>query len=467
MKNYQYKCTLLTDAVITSMAATEGYKESLDYLPGSKFLGIVAGELYDENQVEKTLDLFHNGKVRFGDARPFEDKEEYLKVPLSWYYEKGKSLFDKIYLHHNLPKNLPQLKQSRSGYFSPESNRYISISQDFSLKSAHDRAFRKAKDSQMFGYFSLKAGTGWTFKIKDDTANYADEIRSIIEGKHRIGRSRSAEYGLIAIDFLKEIEPDSIKDLSGEVILYAKSNLAFIDQNTGAYTAQPQVAQLVGTDKAEILWDKCQVISRNYKTWNRKRFNKDSDRVIIEVGSVFVVKLNTSVSSSFFSHGIGNHKNEGFGEVLINPCFLTFNNDFKLYPHRPTPTESFTVEKGENDDLLLQSLLRIQAQNNFDLQIDHEVNAFISKNNDKFNSISKSQWGMLRNYGKNLKDYRHFKKLVFDKEMGFVYKGQSENEWRQKNRRGVLEKYLDKLNEGMRLSFVVKLSNQMAKQKNR
>lgn len=466
MKKYQYTCTLLTDAVITSIAATEGYKESLDYIPGSKFLGIIAGKLYDEGQAEKTLDLFHNGNVKFGDAKPFNENEEYLKVPLSWYYEKGKSLFDEIYLHHDLPKDLPQLKQSRSGYFSPISKKFISISQDFSLKSAQDRDKRKSKDSQMFGYFSLIAGSKWTFTIDDQTGKYTDEIKHILEGKHRIGRSRSAEYGLVEIRFEKEIQTESSKSLNGELIIYAKSNLAFINEETGSYTSQPTAKQLTGTDNAEILWDKSQIRTSNYKTWNRKRFNKDSERIIIDGGSVFVVKLAGTINSDFFNNGIGNHKNEGFGEVLVNPDFLTFKNEFKLTKSELQYQEFFAKEKGDNDEILLQSLLKIKNQNDIEFQIDQKVNAFVKEHKGDFNSISKSQWGTLRNYGKHLKNYQQLKDLVFDSEVGFLYKGQSENEWRQKNRRGTLKKYLDGLEEGMRLPFLIKLSNQMAKQKN-
>lgn len=44
MKRIAFKCILQTDVVITSNAATEGFYKSLDYIPGSKFLGIVAGE---------------------------------------------------------------------------------------------------------------------------------------------------------------------------------------------------------------------------------------------------------------------------------------------------------------------------------------------------------------------------------------------------------------------------------------
>ena len=327
MKRYLFKCTLLTDAVITSMAATEGYKESLDYIPGSKFLGIAAGKLYNEDQASATLDIFHNGIVKFGDALPYSNENSFLKVPFSWFYEKGSSLFDKIYLHHNLPsEGFKQLKQARKGYFLPQTREFFTVVQDFSLKSAFDREKRKSEDGKMFGYFSLQAGTEWVFTIEDSSGKYAEEIKNVIIGKHRIGRSRSAEYGLVEIEFIREEPKQKDGDIEGEIILYAKSNLCFIDDLSGSYTAQPTAQQLTGSDAAEILWDKCHVRTRNYKTWNRKRSNRDADRVIIEAGSVFVLKSTEKISTDFMISGIGSHQNEGFGEVLLNPDFLTFSD---------------------------------------------------------------------------------------------------------------------------------------------
>src|SRR5690554_1408532 len=193
MKIYQYKCTLLSDIIITSEAATEGYAPSLDYIPGSKFLGIVAGKLYNEEATIQTLDLFHNGSVQYGDASLFYKNNQYFSPPFSWFTEKGKSIHEEVYIHHLLTSKDKQLKQVRSGYFSPASKSFVSLEQDYSLKSAQDSKTRRSKDGQMFGYHSLKAGTEWIFEIRDEKETYAEELKSALVGRHRIGRSRTAE----------------------------------------------------------------------------------------------------------------------------------------------------------------------------------------------------------------------------------------------------------------------------------
>lgn len=470
MKIYQYKCKLLTDVIITSDAATEGYSESLDYIPGSKFLGIVAGALYDEEDTEKTLDLFHNGVVQFGDAMPFVHAETLFKVPFSWYYAKGDGLSDIIYLHHNIKEDSGiQLKQAREGYFSADGKFFTALEQDFALKSAQDASKRKSAKNKMFGYFSLKAGSEWTFSIKDEKENYSDEIKSILNGKHRIGRSRSAEYGLVEISFETEISESSENIYKDEVIIYAQSNLCFYDEITGNTTAQPSGEQLTGDKDSVILWEKSQVRSRNYKTWNRHRANKDTERIIIERGSVFVVKLNNEVKSSFFYKKIGSHLSEGFGDVLVNPKFLKSENEklpFSLRKQEIAYNSYSVVEKGEEDAEVLRALGQIKLRGDNNYQVSKRVNAFIQENKSRFSGLSNSQWGVLRNYGKNIDKIEVFEKLIFDPNLGFLYTGQSEKEWRAKSRRVILKGYLDNLkvsHSALYFPFVVQLSNQMAK----
>ncbi len=475
MKIYQYKCTLLSDVIVTSEAATEGYRESLDYIPGSKFLGIAAGKLYDETNPQKTLDLFHNGTVKFGDATLVHQNIALYKVPFSWYHEKGQGLSESIFLHHKITETDQeyftregiQPKQARSGYFSSELGIFTTIEQGFSLKSAHSIERRRAKDSQLFGYYSMKAGSEWSFSINDQSGEYADELKDIMVGKHRIGRSRSAEYGLVSIEFMQQSASQEPIIFQDEVIIYAKSNLCFYDSITGRPTAQPTADQLIGTNAGKIDWNKSQVRSRNYKTWNRHRGNKDTERIIIERGSVFVVSVHDKANSTFLLNGIGSHQAEGFGEVLVNPEFLLaegYELPLRLKKMNIDYLQLYPIQNGEKDDEAFACLQNIKNRNNFNYSIDANVSTFIKNHGNDFAGISKSQWGTLRNYAKNLDDSQRFATLIFDKRCGFLYKGQSEKEWRAKNRRVILENYLINLNGTPDyLPFVIKLSNLMAK----
>ncbi len=468
-KIYQYKCTLLSDVILTSMANTQGYKESLNYISGAKWMGVLAQKFYNENDIQKTLDLFHNGTVHFSDATPMIGNTQTLKVPYAWFHVKGKNLSDNIYLHHYLNGEgaEKQLKQARNGFFSTETNEFTTLDQDFSIKSSYDATTRKSKDAEMYGYFSLKKGTVWTFCVEDEKGQYAEMIKAQFVGNHRIGKSKSAEYGWIEIEFLGEKQQMRSQIYEKEVILYAQSNLCFYD-DFGKCTAQPTVEQLVGTKNATIVWAKSQIRSRNYQTWNGKRNNRDADRLIIESGSVFFVQLdlNTTITADFIQNGLGSHRNEGFGKVLINPSFLTSNSeklDLSLQKIDLKHQRSYAYMGGKEDDLIWSCLENRQKTNDFDSIIDKKINEFVKNHKKVFDGISKSQWGALRNYAKFSDRMEHFEKLIFDKNIGFLYHGKSESDWRKNGRREKLKEHLNTLPPDEYLPFVVKLSNQMAK----
>lgn len=120
MKTLQFKCTLLTDIILNQNAATEGNQTSLDFIPGSNFLGIVAGELYPEIDSEDALKIFHSGKVRFGDAHPSLGGKRGLKIPAMFHVPKEQKEANEkqVYIPNGSEgeKEL-QLKQSKKDFY--------------------------------------------------------------------------------------------------------------------------------------------------------------------------------------------------------------------------------------------------------------------------------------------------------------------------------------------------------------
>ena len=473
MKRIKFECKLLSDVVLKSSSATEGFIDNLDYIPGAKFLGIAAGLLYDEKQIGKTLDLFHNGDTRFGDAHIALDGIRTSKVPASWFFKKGEGVGDEKYLHHKLSKEMKQdlsskgiqLKQARKGYFV--SNKYTVLENNFSIKSAYDSSARKAKDSQMYGYYALPKGSSWIFYV-DTKEEYSKEIINALEGRKRIGRSRSAEYGLVEIKRNSEQTAfDNVVINAGEVIIYADSNLCFYD-NYGQNTLQPDVSELGLPEGSKILWDKSQVRTRKYQTWNNKRYNRDADRMIIEKGSVIVVNTIAEVNTSDFENGIGAHRNEGFGNIIINPTFLSSKSeriDLKLEKYEiENPELKYFIENGGKDELLKTFLKAKQEEKRRILTVDKMVNEFTKNNLSKFGGITPSQWGQVRNYAKHAANEKVLIDLLFRSEFGYFMHGQSEHKWRAGNKRIILKDYLEKnVPTGSRIEFIQKLASEMGK----
>ena len=444
MKRLIFNCTLLADVVLSSQAATEGFHESLNYLPGSKFLGLVASSLYDdENNIQQTLDLFHNGVVQFGDAHPLGRNEvRSYRIPASWQEKKGTRLREEVFLHHKLNKKPEfQLKQIKRGYFIPVEERIetLDTQQNFSIKSAYDGKSYKAADEKMYGYFALKKGSKWQFEVSTNNNTYTELLIKALQGKKSIGRSSSTQYGLVHIQHIETIEKPTHATIieAGKIFLYADSNLCFYDKS-GNSNCQPDVIHDLSLPPgSSIDWSKSQIRTRKYMTWNRYRSNRDADRLIIEKGSVIVCNLSQEINEDIFNNGIGAHRSEGFGKVLVNPWFLmSTSNKLSAVVKKGAPlfekTNYSCVENGEQDDVVLTFLENKYSERNTDSAIDREVNRFLNVTEiTLYHSITSSQWGKIRNAATHIKnDSENLKQLLFNQDFGICMTGQSEPHWR-------------------------------------
>jgi len=172
---------LLSDIILNQKSATDGEQQTLDFIPGNCFLGIVAKE-YEGKFKDIANLVFHSGKVRFGDAHLMEQGKRSIKIPLTFFQPK----FDKnvYYIEYKTnPKDDEikdlQLKQCRNGFYVFDYNQKtiteIKSEKSFYQKSAYDYNLRRSKDKQMFGYESLEEGKEFCFEVEFD-----DEISNDI-----------------------------------------------------------------------------------------------------------------------------------------------------------------------------------------------------------------------------------------------------------------------------------------------
>jgi hypothetical protein len=210
----------------------------LDYIPGAKFLGIVANQFIANNTPEKEelfYSLFLKDKLRFGNAYPLINEKVSFPTPSCWYSDKNKKSENVYQLHFinratrkKLVSEDIQLKQKREGFINLQKEEITEINQQFHLKSAYDKEKRRSKESQMFGYYSLPSGSVWQFDVDYDADIQLSVIENYLLGKKRIGRSRSAEFGLVEIE--KTITSEAIPQntyASGETLIYSYSNSFF------------------------------------------------------------------------------------------------------------------------------------------------------------------------------------------------------------------------------------------------
>lgn len=503
MKTIKFKCTLLSDIIINQKAATEGNQQTLDFIPGNTFLGVVAGEIYNTISSNESMQIFHSGSVHFGDAHPLIDGKRALRIPASWYIKKGTNLMDGVYIHHGIPDsglktengNPVQVKQQREGFIyktAGEIIKTISPSKNFAIKSAYDSNNRRAKDKQMFGYQSLQADSEWCFEITldDNIIALEDSIVSAIIGHKRIGRSSTAQYGLVDIvkfNFKDSFESEKILKARFEdkakksviekdvIMLYAESRLIFLDEY-GQATFTPTIQQL-GFNSGKIDWEKSQIRTFQYAPYNNHRKTRDADRCGIEKGSVICIEDSniTSIDQSKLAHQVGAYFNEGFGKILINPEFLAYSDRegkavFKVEkstnPKSANAHYNPDVKSIQNhyDKLVYNYLFSQKGKKQQQFNIYDQVNTFVEKNAKDFqnNDTFASQWGTIRSLAMQSITKKQLYNKLFEKNNGYLMHGIAHEKWEGK-KLNTFREFVDNLAEEISIKTTVNLAAEMAK----
>ncbi len=384
MKELIYQVEFLSDIVLPASSNTEGNISQLDFIPGSNFLGMVAAK-YD--QFEDSFKVFHSGKVKFSDANIVKNNKQTYKMPFSYFHEKLDPKV--IYNHHKIDdfKKFKQLKQKRNGYVTSDLEE-VSVKYNYSQKSAYDKEKRRSKDSQMFGYNAIASGTTWQFSIKCDDISDNDLrlLKKSIEGKKRLGKSKSAQYGLVYIESKGEKEEIEDKN-SQELVLYANSRLALVDEMGNPTYDLKYLFE--GLNDDNIDYAKCQIRTSTFTPYNGVRQTKDYERICINKGSVIVLK---DVDKTKIPSFVGAYQSEGFGELLLNPKFLA-NHGFSFKEHKNVDVD---IEKVTPKSDLAKFLQQRQESKQANLDLGKKVAEFIKEHKTLYKNIQPSQWGKIR-----------------------------------------------------------------------
>jgi hypothetical protein len=438
-KIYTYKVKLKSDIIVSADSNTEGFFKTLNFIPGSKFRGIVANQLFKNNS-EDTISLF-NGDVIFGNAYPFHE-EKYYPIPLSLFQSKNSQ--NNFIYNFAIKENSNTTEQIKTGFISNSRKILPSITQSFKLKTAYDKQKGKSFEGKMFGYYTLSKGSMWYFDVlikENNIPHFFKELDNHLTGEKWIGKSKSAEFGWIEIlSPSNTIEHSKIQVApQANLILYAISDLFLIDE-LGNNTIHLD-SSFFGLDSSnfEIDYSKSFCKSSFLSNWNGKRKGFDSSKKVIQKGSVITFKNKSKLSIEFNSiDTIGTNISEGFGLVMWNPSFLL---DDKFELAKETVPNLITYPRVDDSELneLHQYLKSIHIIDEHKLH--QECNDFLEKNNSLL-KISNSQWGAVKNKLYSCDTNSNLEVQLFDKERGFIVTGQSASEWRKFNNGDKLKNFL-------------------------
>jgi len=286
-------------------------------------------------------------------------------------------------------------------------------------------------------------------------------------GKKRVGRSRTAQYGLVEISETNIANSVNYISNGSDFLIYADSRLIFLDEY-GLPTFQPTAEQL-GFNGGEIDWSKSQIRTFQYAPWNFKRQCRDADRCGIEKGSVFLVKGGESKFESN-EYWVGSYQNEGFGKVIINPDFLQaelYSNGKAKYKFVETNRELQLPVTSSNDPLF-KYLKKQQEKEIVEQVIVAKVNKFVTDNARKYKyEFFASQWGSIRSIAMQYKTKQNIKDALFKEKEGYLVHGVAAEKWNERGRYVAFEKFVNEnlkdLSDKDFQSAIINLSAEMAK----
>ena len=457
MKKIDFKVTFLSDIILHASSNTQGNIEVLDYITGASFLGMVAKN-YDD--FENSFEVFHSGKVRFGEASPlFENKATY-KTPFCFFKPKldfdSKDVYNNHFIDYTNTTILDkQLKQIRSGYISSDLDS-LDLEYVYSQKAAYDKELRRSKDASMFGYKAIKKGITWKFTISlnDIDEKTEKQILENILGEKYLGKSKTSQYGKVLIERFDNFKEENIENLTltETTYVYINSSIALFDEN--AMPTFELSKDNLGLKDAIIDWTQTQIRTKTFTPYNYTRQTNDYSRLVIERGSVIALLNASNEDINNLKNGIGAYLSEGYGEVLINPTFLLKKENFSFNKQKIKYEDIKTISDKKDENLI--SFLTYKRDLNIQTySLGTKVQIFIKDNKNKFEKVSKSQWGQIRmivQFNENKNDYK-------EKIINFITHGTSKKQWENG------QKKLEEILKDENIEFIKLLSIMMPKVK--
>ena len=472
----KFSCTLKSSVILNTHSASQGNNTTLDYIPGSCFLGIVANRLFPsggETTDPEAWRIIQSSEVKFSDAHPAVIDNRAIKIPATYMLKKDVSITKAKNgdwyntLNQNAPDPNAQYKQCREGFYAfIDGKKKVAKNKclkSFAIKSAYNRDMLRSMDEQMYGYESLECGQKFYFTV-DCPNELKLKIHNALAGIQRIGRSRSAQYGQVEIKLEDYNEPQSHynEPEDGLTYIYADSRLVFINPESMEHTFAPSL-DMLHLKEGEILWGKSQIRTFQYSPWNYKRQCFDSDRTGIEKGSVIVVKDAVFAEKTNY---IGNFQNEGFGKILVNPEFLKKDKQYKF-----EDTEGDEHEKKDKNNEVIPYLERKRAISKQFSDIGTKVNSFVDDNSALFRDEKfKSQWSTIRAWAMRYSDADQLKAALFENGTGYLMHGKAAKKW-EGNRISIFQNFFNYYFDSDRRKeytseAVINLAAQMSKIKN-
>ncbi len=324
MRTLNYTITTLEPLIITSHSDDPNMYETLQYIRGTVIQGLAAQQYLRNYPADDDFTrLIIKGGCVFTNAFPVHGNYAFQPAPFALVKEK----YDEGKVHNMLLIEPDMQTKGISNMVAIQVNelKILTLRKEVRLHNEIDDTRRTTSEGVLFNYQSVPAGIVFKGQIvvkgSDNDLKIIKELFS--KGEYRIGRSSTAEYGLVRFEWLEDtVTEDSIdkitKDSSGvdsdsKAILTLLSDTIVFNVNGFSSLSINDLSSYL-TEAGVI-----KAISRKARIegfLNIWKLRKPSENVFAAGSSFLLDKMPANVKELQES-GLGERTQEGYGQVIF------------------------------------------------------------------------------------------------------------------------------------------------------
>jgi CRISPR-associated protein Csx10 len=358
MKAITYQLKLLEPVLVTSLSGDPNSAASFDYLPGSVLRGSFIGRYLQPPLVDLAADttarrLFLSGETRWLNAYPVDRLgKRCLPTPLSIHEVKGsdeKTVYD-LAIDPQEANDVQWKAVSKAfcRFADGDQVRLIEPERQISVHTARTRRYGRARSDKLddkkgdvpgavYRYDALAAGQVFEGVVWCDDTD-AVEIKKLLSGKIRLGKSQNGGYGQAVIekvsdsgkwneyplpDFLNASDANGDAALPSELIITFLSDVLLRDEKTGQFIVDTEAAcqvlhtKLGGTLALKRAFTGQEILGGFNRKWGLPLPQAHA----FAAGSVLVCQaenIDLKKLNDLLQEGIGERRAEGFGRFAVN-----------------------------------------------------------------------------------------------------------------------------------------------------
>jgi CRISPR-associated protein Csx10 len=336
MNTLSLQIKLLEPLLIAAPASSDqNSAKSLNYIPGSVLRNAFAARYIASHQlVDAVADvtarkLFFDGICQVLNGYPLGNLgNRSLPTPRSWQADKDELAAWKTVgsgtLHtadvSNTEAELNDAKPLEISYYVETESGVelldVSMQHLPHIVRASGASF-SADDTNLFGYTAIAAGQSFCALIRTPDVETQNLWYKLIQAHHELalGASRSAGYGRVRLE-VEATRPKPFETVTGDEICVTLASPAILRDAYGAFVSDLSLAFGLPAGSAVRSMNRTELVGGFNNHWALPL----PQAYAVSAGSVFIFakdKIPTATLRSAVEHGIGERREDGFGQIQI------------------------------------------------------------------------------------------------------------------------------------------------------